>query len=105
MLEEAIDRLNPAGLKLGLVFSDIALSQELHEVGLIDEIKLKVFITTIHTALPAFSGSLCLFLMLLLSLHIVVVLCLLPGLIILLRLKVLLDELDLLHLSKPKPDK
>ena len=41
-------------LNLGLVLSDIALSQELLEVSLIDKIKLKVFITTMHTALPAF---------------------------------------------------
>ena len=40
VLEEAIDRLNP-GLNLGLVLSNVALSQELLEVGLIDKIKLK----------------------------------------------------------------
>ena len=65
VLEEAIDRLNP-GLNLGLVLSNVALSQELLEVGLIDKIKLKVFITTMYTALPAFSVSLRLYLMLLL---------------------------------------
>ena len=50
VLEEAIDRLNP-GLNLGLVLSNVALSQELLEVGLIDKIKLKVFITTMYVAL------------------------------------------------------
>ena len=50
VLEEAIDRLNP-GLNLGLVLSNVALSQELLEVGLIDKIKLEVFITTMYTAL------------------------------------------------------
>ena len=40
VLEEAIDRLNP-GLNLGLVLSNVTLSQELLEVGLIDKIKLK----------------------------------------------------------------
>ena len=65
VLEESVDRLNP-GLNLGLLLSDIALSQELLEVSLIDKIKLKVFITTMYTALPAFSVSLRLYLMLLL---------------------------------------
>ena len=45
VLEESVDRLNP-GLNLGLLLSDIALSQELLEVSLIDKIKLKVVITT-----------------------------------------------------------
>ena len=40
VLEEAIDRLNP-GLNLGLVLSNVTLSQELLEVGLMDKIKLK----------------------------------------------------------------
>ena len=65
VLEESVDRLNP-GLNLGLLLSNIALSQELLEVSLIDKIKLKVFITTMYTALPAFSVSLRLYLMLLL---------------------------------------
>ena len=68
MLEESDDRLNPS-LNLGLLLSD---SRELLEVSLIDKIKLKVFITTMYSALPAFSVSLRLYLMLLLSLHIAV---------------------------------
>ena len=50
MLEESDDRLNPS-LNLGLRLSD---SRELLEVSLIDKIKLKVFIMTMYTALPAF---------------------------------------------------
>ena len=50
VLEESDDRLNPS-LNLGLLLSD---SQEFLEVSLIDKIKLKVFITTMYTALPAF---------------------------------------------------
>ena len=50
VLGESVDRLNPS-LNLGLLLSD---SQELLEVSLIDKIKLKVFIMTMYTALPAF---------------------------------------------------